>query len=47
MKVKDRDGNRLVEGKAGRHRWAEYLEEMLNVEDGVQMSVVAVGARVW
>ena len=33
--VKDRDGNKRVEGKAVRHRWAEYFDELLNVEDGV------------
>ena len=43
MRVKDRDGNMLVEGNAVRHRWAEYYDEMLNVEDGVHASIVAVG----
>ena len=31
------------EGKAVRHRWDEYLDELLNVEDGVQASIVAIG----
>ena len=31
MRVKDRDGNMLIEGKAASHRWAEYFEELLNV----------------
>ena len=43
MRVKDRDGNMLVEGKAVRHRWAEYFDELLNVQDGVQANVVAIG----
>ena len=33
----------LIEGKAARRRWAEYFEELLNVQDCVQASVVAVG----
>ena len=33
----------LIEGKAARRRWAEYFEELLNVQDSVQASVVAVG----
>ena len=32
----------LVDGKAVRHRWVEYFDELLNVQDGVQASVVAV-----
>ena len=40
MRVKDRDGNMLIEGMAARHRWDEYLEELLNV----QASVVTVGS---
>ena len=43
MRVKDREGNMLIDGKAARRRWAEYFEELLNVQDGVQASVVAVG----
>ena len=31
MRNKDRNGNMLVEGKAVRHRWAEYFDEPLNV----------------
>ena len=42
MRVKDRDGNMLVEGKAVRHRWCEYFDKLLNVQDGVQANVVAV-----
>ena len=34
MRVKDRDGIRLVEGKAVRQRRAEYFDELLNVELG-------------
>ena len=26
MRVNDRDGNMLVEGKAVRHRWAKYFD---------------------
>ena len=33
----------LIEEKAARRRWAEYFEKLLNVQDGVQASVVAVG----
>ena len=40
---KDRDGNMLVEGKAVRHTWAKYFDELLNVQNGVQANVVAVG----
>ena len=32
----------LFEGKAVRHRWAEYFDELLNVEDSVQSSIVEV-----
>ena len=38
MRVKDWDGYMLVEGKAVRYRWAEYFDELLNV----QASIVAV-----
>ena len=31
MRVKDREGNMLVEGKAVRRRWVEYIVELLNV----------------
>ena len=44
MRVKDRDRNMLIEGKAARRRWSEYFEELLNVQDGVQANVVAVGS---
>ena len=43
MRKKDRDGNMLVEGKAVRHRWAEYFYELPNVQDSVQASFVAEG----
>ena len=33
----------LVEGKAVIHRWAEYFDELLNVQNGVQASVVVIG----
>ena len=33
----------LVEEKAVRHRWAEYFDELLNVQDGVKTNIVAVG----
>ena len=29
MRVKDRDGNMQVEGKAVNHRWAEYFDELV------------------
>ena len=31
----------LVEGQAVRYRWAEYFDELLNVQDGVQARVLA------
>ena len=31
MRVKDKDGNMLVEGKAVRHRWVEYFNELLSL----------------
>ena len=40
----DLDGNKLVERKADRHRWAENYEELLNVQDVLQASVAAVGS---
>ena len=42
MKVKDRDGNLLVEGNAVRQRWTEYYE-LLNGEGDVQASIGVVG----
>ena len=39
-RVKDKVGNMLVERKAVRHRWAEFFDELLNVQDTVQVSVV-------
>ena len=38
MRVKDGYVNMLVDGKAVRHRWAEYFDELLNVHDGVHAS---------
>ena len=44
MKVKVRNRIMLIEGNAVRHIWAEYFDELLNVQDeDVQASVVAVG----
>ena len=43
MRVKDRNGNMLVEGQAVRNRCADYIYELLNVQNGVHASVVAVG----
>ena len=42
MTVKDKDGNMLIEGNAARRRWVEYFEELLNAQDSVEASVVAV-----
>ena len=36
MRVKDKDGNMLVEVNTVRHRWAKYFDELLNVQDGVK-----------
>ena len=33
----------LVEGKAVKHTWAKYFDELWNVQDCVQMSIVAIG----
>ena len=43
MRIKNRDGNMLVERKKVRHRWAEYFDELLNMQDGEQASIVVVG----
>ena len=43
MRVKEREGYMLIDGKAGRRRWAEYFEKLLNVQDEEEASVVAVG----
>ena len=43
MRVKDKDGNMLVEGNAVRKRWAEYFDELMNVEDDLQESIVEAG----
>ena len=40
--VKDENGQ-MVKGAEARRRWAEYCEDLLNVEDGRQAEVVAVG----
>ena len=41
MRVRDRDSNILLEGNAVKHRWDEYFDELLNVEDGAHASIVA------
>lgn len=41
--VKDRQGNLLSEDGAVRKRWAEYFEQLLNVEDERVARIVAVG----
>lgn len=41
--VKDENGQLLVEGGAVRRRWAEYFEGLLNVEDGREARIEAVG----
>ena len=45
MRVKDRDGNMLVVGNVFRRRQAEYFDLLLNVQDGLQASIVAVGGN--
>ena len=42
-RVKDVDGNLLVEGEQVRERWAQYFRELLNVEDDREAVIVAVG----
>ena len=42
MRVMERVGNMLVDGNAVMQRWAEYFEEMLNVENDAQASIVVV-----
>ena len=43
VKVKDANGRLLLEGSEVRARWAEYFEELLNVEDDREARIVAVG----
>ena len=40
--VKDVNG-RLLEGNEARKRWAEYFEELLNVQEDRETDIVAVG----
>ena len=40
--VKDVNG-RLLRGKEARRRWAEYFEELLNVQEDREADIVAVG----
>ena len=40
--VKDVNG-RLLEGNEVRKRWAEYFEELLNVQEDREADIVAVG----
>ena len=40
--VKDADG-RLLRGNEARKRWAEYFEELLNVQEDREADIVAVG----
>ena len=40
--VKDNNKNMLIDGKEVRHRWVAYFDKLLNVQDGVQASIVAV-----
>ena len=47
MRVNDRDGNMLVVGKAVKHRWAEYFDELLNEQNGVKASFVAMNDDRW
>ena len=40
--VKDVNG-RLLKGNEARKRWAEYFEELLNVQEDIEEDIVAVG----
>ena len=40
--VKDVNG-RLLRGNEARKRWAEYFEELLNVQEDREADIVAVG----
>ena len=42
MRVKDKDGNMLMERNAVRLRWAENFGKLFNVQDCVQASIVGV-----
>ena len=42
MNVKDVNG-RLLRGNEVRKRWAEYFEELLNVQEDREADIVAVG----
>ena len=41
-RVKDVNG-RLLRGNEARKRWAEYFEELLNVQENREADIVAVG----
>jgi len=43
-KVKDKNGKLLVCGNEVKKRWAEYFEELLNVDDEREANVVAIGS---
>ena len=40
--MKDKDGRFLVSGSTVRRRWAEYLEDLLNVEDEREPKVLPI-----
>ena len=44
-KVKDKNGDLIVESEKVRERWKEHFDELLNVDDGREAEVVAVGGR--
>ena len=41
--MKDVNG-RLLKGNEARKRWAEYFEELLNVQEDIEADIVAVGS---
>ncbi len=44
-RVKDLNGQLLVDSKDVGRRWAEYFDELLNVEDEREVRIVAVGGE--
>ncbi len=44
-RVKDLNGQLLVDSKDVGRRWAEYFDELLNVEDEREVRIVAVGSE--
>ena len=46
MRVNNKGFKMLVGGNAFKHRWAVYFDELLNLEDGEQASIGAIGGDI-